>query len=171
MTIQTPSLTGHIKGGVDCLLDVAARLLQDLPHFPCHVTSVILFALLKDLGAAVDDFAASRRGSKPPPLECIFCGIDSVVHVLVVGTGEDPHDIFCICGILVLEGLPGARLDPCPPNEVLVHFRGHLAGKSWKGMQNYLSYQTLFGEAFDSSSPFRTRRSAMETHEVMHGPR
>src|SRR3954447_18347204 len=43
-TVETASLTRHVKSGVDGLLYVAASLFEYLAHFALHVSGAIFFA-------------------------------------------------------------------------------------------------------------------------------
>ena len=112
MPVLPASFPGHEERHVDRFLDVAARLLEHLSHFARHVTGIFLFALFKDLRAAVEDLPAPRSGSKPPTFKGFGRRCHGFIHVVFVGSWENADNIFVIGWILVLKCLSGARFDP-----------------------------------------------------------
>ena len=65
---HAPPLAGHVEGHVDRFLDVAARLVQDLPHLAGHVARELLLARGDDLRRLEEDLRAQRRRHQPPVL-------------------------------------------------------------------------------------------------------
>ena len=75
---ETAALAGHVEGGVDGFLHVAAGLGQDLAHFAGHVAGVLFLALEEELAGAVEDLGALGRGNEPPGGEGFRGGGDGV---------------------------------------------------------------------------------------------
>src|SRR2546423_3845554 len=110
--VQATSFAGHVESGIDRLLNIASSLLENLSHFARHVRGIFLFALFKDLRAAVEDLPAPRSGGKPPTFKGFGRRCHGFIHVVFVGSWENADNIFVIGWILVLKCLSGARFDP-----------------------------------------------------------
>ena len=74
-------LAGHVVGDVDRLLDVAARLGQDLAHLAGHEPAELFLVLGQEPRDAEQDLAALRRRHGAPRRERARGGLDSGVHV------------------------------------------------------------------------------------------
>ena len=93
---EAAAFAGHVIGGVDGFLHVAAGLGEDLPHFAGHVVGVLLFAAEQEnFAAAIEDFGALGRGGEPPGLPGFGGGVDGVVDVSGVRFLEFADDIVC----------------------------------------------------------------------------
>ena len=57
-TKEAAAFSGVVVGGVDGLLDIAARFFEDLAHFAGHVAGVVFFALDENFGGAEDHLGA-----------------------------------------------------------------------------------------------------------------
>ena len=103
LPVLPPPLAGHEEGHVDGLLDVAARLVQHLPHFPRHVAGERLFAIRESAGAAQG--LARRRRHEAPVLVGPLGRVDRPCHVCRGRFLEDADQIVGVFGISILERL------------------------------------------------------------------
>ena len=60
------TLARGVVGHVDALLDIAARLREDLAHLARHFARELVLALEHQLAGPVQDLAALRRGEQTP---------------------------------------------------------------------------------------------------------
>ena len=68
MAEQTASLAGHVEGGVDGFLHVAARFSQDLTHLAGHFARILFLALQQQFAGAIQNLGALGRRRQPPGL-------------------------------------------------------------------------------------------------------
>ncbi len=114
LAVEAAALAAHEEGHVDRLLDVAARLLEDLAHLARHVARVLLLAVAQDLAEPVEDLAALRAGHEAPALVRRGCGVDGVLHVALVGVREAADQVGHVRGVAVLEAFgPSGRERVC----------------------------------------------------------
>src|SRR5207253_1917080 len=80
-TLNTP-FAGHQEGHVDRFLDVAARLLEHLSHFPGHLARDFFLVALEDVADAVQELRASRGGRQPPRIERPIRRFDRGIQII-----------------------------------------------------------------------------------------
>ena len=109
---------GHQVGDVDPLLDVAARLGQDLAHLAGHRPGEALLVLGHQCPEGVQDLAAlGRRGPRPHRVG----GLGRLDRHRHVGSGpllEAPDDVPRVGRVAALEGRPGRGIAPLAGDEV-----------------------------------------------------
>ena len=116
---ETTAFAGHVVGGIDGFLHVAAGFFDDLAHFAGHVAGEFFFALEQDFGGAIKQLGAAGSRDQTPLQEGTFGSVDGGVNVCLAGLLEDGYDLAGVGGIAVLKRLTGNGFDPLSVNEVL----------------------------------------------------
>ena len=113
------SFAGHVVGGVDGFLHVAARLFEHLAHFAGHVAGALLLALDEHLAGAEEDLGTTWGGHEAPAFESFFRGIDGVGDISCIGRGKCADQVAIFCRIAILKRLAGVGADPFAANQIL----------------------------------------------------
>ncbi len=115
---EAPPLPRRVECGIDPLLHVAARLLDDLAHLARHEARDLFLAVLEDQSETVQDLSPLRGGREPP----FVIGRPGRLHRSIdVGRGafrKEPDEIVHVGGISVLEEFAALRGDPFAPDVV-----------------------------------------------------
>src|SRR5580698_2105697 len=139
------AFAGHVVGGVDGLLDVAASFFQHFAHFAGHVTGEFFFAAQQDFGGAIDDLGAARSRHQSPLFEGMFGGLDGGFNIRRTGLLEDADHVTSVGGIAIFESVAGRGFDPFAINEILINLgaggRAHDRGAG----QNVGCHKSLLG--------------------------
>ncbi len=116
---QPAALAGHQEGDVDALLDVAARLGQDLAHLAGHRSGQPLLVLGHERPERVQDLAPLRGRRPAPCLEGDPSGPDRPGGVGDVGGLEPADHVAGVGRVAALERLARDRIDPLAADEQL----------------------------------------------------
>ena len=117
---QPSALAGHQERDVDPLLDVAARLGQDLAHLARHGPGETFLVLRHEGAEAVQDLAALGRRRRLPGWQGSVRGADRHRDVRSRACLEAAHDVSDFGRIHTLERGPGNAVDPAAGDEQLV---------------------------------------------------
>ena len=106
------ALAGHQEGDVDALLDVAARLGEDLAHLAGHRPGEALLVLGQERAEAVQDLAALRGRGAPPEQAGRLGGPDGQGDVRGAAGLEPADDVARVGRVAALERARRTRSRP-----------------------------------------------------------
>ncbi len=120
---EPSALARGIVGRVGPLLNVAARLLENLSHLPGHGPRDLLFAPAQNLSHSKEHLAALGRRHQPPTRQSLLGGADRFVDVRRARVREEADQVAPVGRIAVFKSLAGLRRNPLAADVVLVCLR------------------------------------------------
>src|SRR5579885_187990 len=81
VSLSSPAFASDEFGDINSGLDIAARLLEDLPHFARHQGSKLFLALLQQEGCAQQNLASFGSWSRGPSRLSLARGFNSIIKI------------------------------------------------------------------------------------------